>query len=68
MLYWNAKQSLKPEAYGKRNLIEDVLYCLEQLGIKDLKSRFPGNHALEFKRIDGERAKRKRESPAFNGQ
>jgi tetratricopeptide (TPR) repeat protein len=68
MLYWNAKRSPKPEAYGKRHLIEDMLYGLEQLGIKDLKSRFPGDHAREFKRIDGERAKRKRESPVFRPQ
>ena len=68
MLYWNAKQSLEPEAYGKRTLIEDVLYCLEQLDIKDLKSSFPGDHALEFKRIDGERAKRKQASPASRPQ
>lgn len=59
MLYWNAKTALEPEAYGKRNLIEDVLYCLEQLGNGDVKTKFPGDHAAHFKRIDGERAKRK---------
>jgi len=65
MLNWNISRHIRPSAYGNRKLIEDVLYCLEQLGVKDLKTGFPGDHAAEFKRIDAERAKRKQESPAF---
>jgi hypothetical protein len=65
ILYWNLLKSVKPAEYGDRKLIEDFLYCLEQLGIKDLKQGFPGDHAAEFTRIDDERAKRRRESVAY---
>ncbi len=58
--YWNAYRSLEPEAYGNRNLLEYVLYSLERLDIKDIKKNFRGDHAVEFKRIDEERTKRKR--------
>jgi tetratricopeptide (TPR) repeat protein len=59
--YWNAYRSLEPQSYGNRNLIEDFLYSLERLDIKDIKKNFRGDHATEFKRIDDQRAKRKRE-------
>jgi hypothetical protein len=65
LLYWKARTNLEPEAYQNRNLIEDVLYCLEQLGVKDLKCKFPGDHAAAFQRIDAERAKRRQEYPRF---
>jgi hypothetical protein len=65
MIYWNVLSSIKPEDYGNRALLEDYLYSLEQLNIKEIKSNFKGDHAAEFKRIDAEREKRKRESTAF---
>jgi tetratricopeptide (TPR) repeat protein len=58
--YWIAYRSFKPQSYGNRNLVENFLYCLERLDIKDVKKKFRGDHALEFKRIDDERAQRKR--------
>jgi tetratricopeptide (TPR) repeat protein len=61
LMYWNAHRSLDPESYGNRKLIEDMLYCLEQLGIHDVKKNFSGDHTAEFMRINDERAKRKRE-------
>jgi tetratricopeptide (TPR) repeat protein len=64
MLYWQAWREIDPEAYQNRKLVEDVLYCLEQLGVKDVQKGFPGNHVAEFKRIDAERAKRKQQTPA----
>jgi hypothetical protein len=64
LIYWNLLTSVKPENYGNRNLIEDVLYCFEQLGATQWKENFKGDHAAEFARIDAERAKRRRESPA----
>jgi len=64
MLYWNAKRSIKPDAHENRNLTADALYCLEMLGVIEVKTKFPGDHAAEFKRLDAERAKRKKESPA----
>ena len=64
LIYWNLVSSVEPKSYKNRNLIEDVLYCLEQLGVKEIKQNFKGDHAAEFARIDAERAKRRRDSPA----
>lgn len=64
LIYWNVASGVKPEDYANRDLIEDVLYCLERLGAKGIKENFKGDHAAEFARIDAERAKRKSESPA----
>ena len=64
MLYWQAWREIDPDTYANRKLVEDMLYCLEQLGVKDVKTSFPGDHAAEFKRIDTERAKRKQQTPA----
>jgi hypothetical protein len=65
MVYWKARNSLKPETLKNRKPVEDFLYCLERLGVKDLKRNFAGDHAAEFKRIDARRAQQKSESPAF---
>ncbi len=48
MLYWNISRHIRPSAYGNRKLIEDVLYCLEQLGVNDLKTGFPGDSVNLF--------------------
>ncbi len=62
MLYWGVFTSVPPADYGERKVVEDMLYCLEKLGVKDLKEGFRGDHKAEFARIDAERTKRKRES------
>ena len=54
---------VNPEAYGKREPLEDFLYCLEQLGVKDLKENFRGDHAAAFARIKADRQKRERGGP-----
>jgi hypothetical protein len=64
MIYWNVLSNVRPRDYRDRNLIEDLLYCMEQLGVKELKTNFKGDHAAEFARIDAERSKRRRESIA----
>ena len=64
-LYWNVLRNMPPSTYGDRKLIEDVLYCLERAGLGDLKAPFPVDHAAEFRRIDAERGRRKKESPAY---
>ena len=46
-------------------MIEYFLYCLEQLGIKDLKENFKGDHAAAFGALKAEREKLMRESTAF---
>jgi tetratricopeptide (TPR) repeat protein len=58
MLYWNVLSGVKPEDYGRRELLEDFLYCLEQLGVKDIKENFRGDHAAAFARIKADRRKR----------
>jgi tetratricopeptide (TPR) repeat protein len=67
MVYWNAWREIDPAEYANRDLSEDMLYCLEQLGVKDVKAKFPGDHAAQFKRIDAERARRKRQAPRAIG-
>ena len=63
MLYWNIVSAVKPEDYGGRELLEDFLYCLEQLGVKDLKENFRGDHAAAFARIKADRKKRVEAGP-----
>jgi tetratricopeptide (TPR) repeat protein len=63
MLYWNIVSAVKPEEYGGRELLEDFLYCLEQLGVKDIKENFRGDHAAAFARIKADRKKRVEAGP-----
>ena len=63
MLDWNILSAVKPEDYGDRELLEDFLYCLEQLGVKDLKENFRGDHAAAFARIKADRKKRVEAGP-----
>lgn len=64
-LYWNAVTSIDPKFYGQRNLVEHFLYCLERLGVKDLKENFRGDHPAEFAKIAAERKKLMEESPLY---
>jgi hypothetical protein len=66
-IYWEALSALRPEDVGERDLVEDLLYCLERLGVKDIKANFQGDHPREFRRIDDERAKRKKERQKGKG-
>lgn len=64
LIYWDLLTNVNPAAYENRDLIEDVLYCFEKLGAKEIKQNFKGDHAAAFARIDAERAKRRKESLA----
>lgn len=64
LIYWDLATNVNPAAYKDRALIEDVLYCLEKLGAKNIKENFKGDHQAAFARIDAERAKRRQESVA----
>jgi hypothetical protein len=63
MLYWNILTAVKPEDYDRRELLEDFLYCLEELGVKDLKENFRGDHTAAFARIKADRQKRVEAGP-----
>ncbi len=65
MLYWDALTAIKPDDYDHRNLLEYFLYCLDELGVKDIKDNFRGDHAAEFAKIKAERLRLKEENPAF---
>ena len=64
LIYWNLVTNVQPAAYQDRPLIESTLYCFEELGATALKSNFKGDHAAEFARIDADRARRRKDSPA----
>ncbi len=63
MIYWYAFSGFPPEARAGRDLLEDFLFGLDRLGVKDIKDNFRGDHAAAFARIDADRRKRKDEGP-----
>jgi hypothetical protein len=66
-IYWESLSAFKPEDVGERDLVEDFLYGLERLGVKDIKANFQGDHPREFRRIDDDRAKRKKDRQKGGG-
>ena len=54
---------MKPEDYGGRELLEDFLYCLEQLGVKDIKENFRGDHACRVRPDQGRSQEARRGQP-----
>jgi hypothetical protein len=65
MLYWNAMSMSKPDQKGISDLVESFLFCLEQLGVKNIKQNFNGDHPAEFARIKARHQKMMEENPAF---
>jgi hypothetical protein len=65
MLYWNAMAIGKRDEYAINDLAESFLYCLEQLGVKNIKENFKGDHPAEFARIKARHQKMMEQSPAF---
>ncbi|OYU78926.1 MAG: hypothetical protein CFE23_16420 [Flavobacterium sp. BFFFF1] len=51
-LFWYASSYLEAESS-----LFKYLYCLEKLGVKDLKNNFKGNFEKEFKKIEREKEK-----------
>ncbi len=64
-LYWNATTSVDRKFHGNRKLFEHFLYCVERLGVTNLKDNFRGEHKAEFATIAAERKKLMEESPLF---
>ena len=48
------------------NSITCFLYCLEKLGVKDLKSNFKGDHEKEFRQLEATKEKTMKESSIYN--
>jgi hypothetical protein len=59
LLYWNCFVAVPQAQHSDRALVEYFLYCLEELGVKDLKENFKGDHAAEFAKIRSQREKLK---------
>ncbi|MES2554810.1 MAG: hypothetical protein V4604_01600 [Bacteroidota bacterium] len=58
-LYWYSFTFSK----GQNEMaLTKFLYCLEKLGVTDLKENFNGNHEKEFKAVEKERQKAKEEN------
>lgn len=45
--------------------LNKFLYCIDKLGVTDLKQAFKGNFEKEFKKIDSEKEKEMKESDAY---
>ncbi len=58
-LYWYSFTFSKGE---NEIALTKFLYCLEKLGVTDLKENFKGNHEKEFKTVEKERQKAKEEN------
>jgi hypothetical protein len=58
LLYWSIVSAFDPKQYDDRPLLESFLYCLERLGVKEIKSNFQGDHKAAFAAIEADRRKR----------
>jgi tetratricopeptide (TPR) repeat protein len=65
LIYWYALVRFPENLRKDRPLIEDFLYSLERLGVKELKAQFKGDHVIEFAKITERRKKDKESSPSF---
>ena len=65
LLYWNSLTLGKQDGKNVVERIEYFLYCLEQLGVKNLKKNFKGDHAAAFARIKAERRELMERAAAF---
>jgi hypothetical protein len=65
MIYWNSLTLGKPDDANVVERIDYFLYCLEQLGVKNLKENFNGDHAAAFARIKAQRRELMEKNAAF---
>jgi hypothetical protein len=64
--YWICYSRLKKETIGNREMLPYCLYCLDKLGVKEIRKNFIGDFDKEFKKISKEQRKRMEASPAYN--
>jgi len=55
LLYQYILQSFDKEVYGEKDILTHFLYCLDKLGITQIKSHFKGDFEKGFKKIDKNR-------------
>lgn len=49
----------------QKDALNQYLYCLEQLGVKDLKTNFEGDFPAIFKEIEQQKKKAMKDSPIY---
>jgi tetratricopeptide (TPR) repeat protein len=64
LIDWYAFVRFSTKARGGRDVLEEFLYSLDRLGIKDIKDNFVGDHAAEFAKLDAKRKKAREDSVA----
>jgi tetratricopeptide (TPR) repeat protein len=64
LIDWYAFVRFSTKARGGRDVLEEFLYSLDRLGIKDIQPNFAGDHPAGFARIDAQRKKAREESVA----
>jgi tetratricopeptide (TPR) repeat protein len=65
--YWLCFSRLKKEEIGHRETLAYFLYCLDKLGVKEIRKNFIWEFEKEFKKIDKERKGKMEESAAYKG-
>jgi len=63
-LFYFVLSYLEPEDYENRNVLEYFLYCLEKLGVEDIKENFKGDHEARFAELE----KRIEDAGLFQGK
>ena len=64
-VYWLCFSRIKKEDIGNREMLPYCLYCLDKLGVQDIRKNFIGDFDKEFKRIDKERRKQMEENKFY---
>jgi hypothetical protein len=64
LIDWYAFVRFSTKARSGRDVLEEFLYSLDRLGIKNIKTNFAGDHAVEFAKIDAKRKKAREDSVA----
>jgi tetratricopeptide (TPR) repeat protein len=66
-LYHRALYYTESNEEGKQDIIEHFLFALENLGIKDFKQNFPGDHNIAFENIRNKLENTFQKSDAYKG-
>ncbi len=56
-VYWICFSRLKKDELDKKEMLPYFLYCLDKLGVKEIRKNYEGDFEKEFKKIDKEKRK-----------